>query len=71
MSSNVLRKVGKLDASGETIVEQAITDVGLNTRAHDKLLRISRTIADLAGVDDIHADHLCEAVHYRRLDRQL
>ena len=71
MSSKVLRQVCKLDAAGETILKQAMTELGLSARAHDKLLRISRTIADLTGVDDIHADHLCEAVHYRRLDRKL
>ena len=67
----VLGKVCKLDAQGETVLKQAMTELGLSARAHDKLLRISRTIADLVGMDDIHADHLCEAVHYRRLDRQL
>ena len=71
MSSKVLREVCKLDAAGETILKQAMTELGIRARAHDKLLRIGRTIADLAGVEDIHADHLCEAVHYRRLDRQL
>ncbi len=48
-----------------------MTELGLSARAHDKVLRIVRTIADLAGADEIHPDHLSEAIHYRRLDRQL
>ena len=55
----------------ELILRQAMTELGLSARAHDKILRLGRTIADLADIEDITAEHLAEAIHYRRLDRQL
>ncbi|HSW46583.1 MAG TPA: YifB family Mg chelatase-like AAA ATPase, partial [Phycisphaerae bacterium] len=71
MSSRLLRKHCKLDAAGEQILKHAMTELGLSARAHDKILRVSRTIADLAASPDIHPDHLSEAIMYRRLDRRL
>ncbi len=71
MGSRQLRKHCKLDQPGETILKQAMTELGLSARAHDKILRVSRTIADLAGVEEIAPEHVAEAIHYRRLDRQL
>ena len=71
MSAKLLRKLCKLDEAGEMVLRQAMTELGLSARAHDKVLRIARTIADLAGADTIAAEHVSEAIHYRRLDRQL
>ncbi len=71
MGAKQLRKFCKLDDPGELVLRQAMTELGLSARAHDKVLRIARTIADLADADSILADHLSEAIHYRRLDRQL
>ncbi len=71
MTGRQLRKFCQLDSAGEHILQQAMTELGLSARAHDKILRISRTIADLADMDQVAAEHVAEAIHYRRLDRQL
>ena len=71
MSSRAIRKYAKIDDAGERILRQAVSELGLSARAHDKVLRVARTIADLAGEEQISATHLSEAIHYRRLDRSL
>jgi magnesium chelatase family protein len=71
MAPPQLRRFCKLDPGGETLLRQAMTELGLSARAHDKVLRIARTIADLEGETDIQAPHVAEAVQYRRLDRKL
>ncbi len=71
MSGKMLRDYCPLDQAGESVLRQAMTELGLSARAHDKILRVSRTIADLAERDDVAADDVLEAIHYRRLDRQL
>ena len=71
MSSQQLRACCRLDAPGEAVLKQAMTELGLSARAHDKVLRVARTIADMEGVENIQPHHLAEAVQYRRLDRKL
>jgi magnesium chelatase family protein len=71
MSNRDLRKHCAIDDAGETVLRQGLTELGLSARAHDKLLRVSRTIADLNNEPSITPDHLAEAIQYRRLDRQL
>ena len=71
MTGRLLREYCRLDDAGESILRQAMTELGLSARAHDKILRVSRTIADLAARDDITSEDVLEAIHYRRLDRQL
>lgn len=71
MSSQQTRKFCKLDQSSEALLKQAVTELGLSARAHDKILRVARTIADIESEQDIQAHHIAEAVQYRRLDRQL
>jgi len=71
MSSRELRKLCKIDDEGERVLRQAINELGLSARAHDKVLRVARTIADLSGEENISAMHLSEAIQYRRLDRSL
>ena len=71
MSSRQTRRFCKLDAGGEALLKQAMTELGLSARAHDKVLRIARTIADIESADAIEAHHLAEAIQYRRLDRKL
>ncbi|MFQ5463480.1 MAG: ATP-binding protein [Phycisphaerae bacterium] len=71
MSGKILRLYCKLDDQCESILQQAMNELGLSARAHDKVLRVARTIADLADRDAISVEDLLEAIHYRRLDRQL
>jgi len=71
MGSRLLRKHCKLNAAGEQLLKQALNEFGLSARAHDKILRVARTIADLADSAEIQPDHLSEAIMYRRLDRRL
>ncbi len=71
MSPRRIRQYCKLDAAGETLLKQALNELGLSARAHDKVLRIARTIADLEAEDAIQSHHIAEAVQYRRLDRKL
>ncbi len=71
MSPAQVRKFCPLDAMSETILQQAITELGLSARAHDKILRIARTIADLESKPQIESQHIAEAIQYRRLDREL
>jgi magnesium chelatase family protein len=60
-----------LDADGENLLRFAMADKKLSARAYDRILKVARTIADLAGADSISADHLGEAIQYRSLDRQI
>ncbi|UCD28073.1 MAG: YifB family Mg chelatase-like AAA ATPase [Planctomycetota bacterium] len=71
MNSKLMRKHCTLDKAGEQLLKQALTEFGLSARAHDKILRIARTIADLANSENIRPEHISEAIMYRRLDRQL
>jgi len=71
MSPRQLRRHCRLDAAGEALLKQAMTELGLSARAHDKILRTARTIADIDGAERIESHHLAEAVQYRRLDRRL
>ena len=71
MSPRQVRGHCKLDEAGESLLKQAMTEMGLSARAHDKVLRIARTIADIEGEPGIQSHHIAEAVQYRRLDRKL
>ncbi|MFA5783865.1 MAG: YifB family Mg chelatase-like AAA ATPase [Phycisphaerae bacterium] len=66
-----VQKYCELDEACEMILKQAMTEFGLSARAHDKILKIARTIADLAGSSNIKSEHIAEAVSYRKLDRSL
>ena len=60
-----------LDDSARTLLEQAMTQLGLSARAYDKIRRIALTIADIGGSDSVRPEHIAEAVQYRLLDRKL
>lgn len=70
MSSAQTRQFCTLTAEASALLEKAFEKLGLSARAYDKVLRVARTIADLAGSDEITQEHLAEAVQYRSLDRK-
>lgn len=69
MPSRLIRKQCALDDSGERTLEMAVRRMGLSARAHDRVLKVARTVADLAGSETVAAKHVAEAVQYRSLDR--
>lgn len=71
MQSKEIREFCVIDASGEELLKLAMTKLGLSARAYDRILKVSRTIADLSGAMNIQAEHLSEAIQYRSLDRNL
>jgi magnesium chelatase family protein len=71
MSHRQIVNYCKLNEHGHSILKTAMEDFGLSARAHDKILRIARTIADLEHSANIEPIHLYEAINYRTLDRKL
>ena len=68
MDSKAIRKFCALDAEGESLMRSAFESMGLSARSYDRILRVARTIADLAGAENIDAGHLAEAIQYRSYD---
>jgi magnesium chelatase family protein len=71
MTTRQLRRFCTLDAEGKGLLQGAMEELGLSARAHDRILRVARTAADLEGSDRIGPPHVLEAVSYRTLDRKL
>jgi len=69
MAPKMIRKHCGISADGEKLLENAVTRLGLSARAHDRILKVSRTIADLDSSDTVEPKHLSEAIQYRTLDR--
>jgi len=69
MSPRLIRKYCAIDATSKGLMENAITRLGLSARAYDRILKVSRTLADLEETANIEPRHISEAIQYRTLDR--
>ena len=70
ISSKMLKEICVIDTVGSNLLKAAMQKLNLSARAYDRILKVARTIADLAGSENIKAEHLAEAIQYRSLDRE-
>lgn len=70
MSSKLLRTYANPDKNGLELLKNAMSRLNLSARAYDRILKVSRTIADLDHSEAIHSRHIAEAINYRNLDRE-
>jgi len=70
MSSKMLKEICVINTASQNLLKVAMEKLNLSARAYDRILKVSRTIADLSGTEEIRAEHLAEAIQYRSLDRE-
>ena len=71
MAARHIRKFCPLDEAGQKLLEMVVDKLGMSARSYSRILKVARTIADLAGEENIGQMHLAEAIQYRGLDRKL
>ena len=71
MQSRDIREFCRVNDAGEELLKMAITKLGLSARAYDRIIKVARSIADLAACEQIKPEHVSEAIQYRTLDRSL
>ena len=71
MGAKDLKAFVPLDSESESLLRMALSELNLSARAYDRILKVSRTIADLAGAEKVDTTHISEAIQYRTLDRQV
>jgi magnesium chelatase family protein len=69
MSTREINQHARPDPVGEQLLKQAISRLGLSARGYHRILKVARTIADLAGAESVRAEHVGEAIEYRRMER--
>lgn len=70
IGSKSIKEFCRITEASKTLLNKAMEQLGLSARAYDRILKVSRTIADLAGSEDIKIEHLAEAIQFRSLDRE-
>ena len=70
MTPSEIKRFAEPDKEGKRLLESALKQLNLSARAYFKVLKIARTISDLAGCEQIQSEHIAEAIQYRNLDRQ-
>jgi magnesium chelatase family protein len=71
MNPRAIKQHCRLTSESQELIRIAMTELNLSARAYDRILKVSRTIADLAGADSITPEHVSEAIQYRTFDRTL
>ena len=71
MGARELAQFCNLDTDAQQMLKMAISELNFSARAYDRILKVSRTVADLSGSDEINGEHVSEAIQYRTLDREI